>query len=123
MDDSMFVRWIRKRRKRGPILGRGRLGELRWSAVLLTGHRVHAGNGQFRVRQEFLGFLAAISESELRIPSARRAFWTKAMQKLDALGRRIGTERGKLEARLAEVVKRPRLSRPLPPISRATGHG
>ena len=55
----MFVRWMHKRRKCGPILGRGRLGEIRWTAVLVAGHRVCG-----RVRQEFIAFLGAIAESE-----------------------------------------------------------
>jgi hypothetical protein len=99
-----FVRWQHKKRRRGPILGRGRLGEIRWSAVLVAGHRVRG-----RVRQEFIAFLGAIAEGEIRDPSIRRAFWERVTRKLDQLGHRVAPERGKIEAKLAEVVRQPKV--------------
>ena len=99
----MFVKWRSKQRRRPVYLGRGKPGDVLWSARVIRGYRAKG-----KPTSQTLGYLGSILQSEINKPRSRAEFWIKATAKLDAIDYPItGAQREKIEDALAVKVSKP----------------
>jgi hypothetical protein len=97
----MFVRWQSRKKTRHVFFGRGKAGDIRWTAILVEAVRIDG-----KPRQKHVACLGSILESEIKWASVRGEFWTKATERLESLDL-PSAERRSIEASIAETVSRP----------------